>query len=100
MYTIISSPTRVFVAASTQSEAERVGSKWDLIPDDSRTLYTWGPQISPAGLLTLLEIMLENIDLEGYTTAEPHLADIREDIWSLHQVLSNAGVEHAPPLEV
>jgi len=91
MYTIISSPTRVFVAASTQSEAERIGANHD----DPRVAYTWGPQISPAGLLTLLEIMLENIDLEGYTSA-----DIREDIWSLHQVLSNAGVEHAPPLEV
>ena len=96
MYTIISSPTRVFVAASTSAEAERIGANHD----DPRVIYTWGPQISPAGLLTLLEIMLENIDLEGYTTAEPHLADIREDIWSLHQVLSNAGVEHAPPLEV
>jgi len=96
MYTIISSPSKVLVVASTQSEAERVGTKFD----DPRVTYTWGPQISPAGLLTLLEIMLENIDLEGYTSAEPHLADIREDIWSLHQVLSNAGVEHAPPLEV
>ena len=91
MYTIISSPTRVFVAASTSAEAERIGANHD----DSRVAYTWGPQISPAGLLTLLEILLENIDLEGYTSA-----DIREDIWSLHQVLSNAGVEHAPPLEV
>ena len=99
MYTIISSPSKVLVVASTQSEAERVGTKFD----DPRVTYTWGPQISPAGLLTLLEIMLENIDLEKYNTKDERsiaLWELRADLVALRNVLSNAGVEHAPPLEV